>query len=44
MLTLAASALYKASLQTNLQIIERQISQVQPVGIQVGFEAKVKTQ
>ena len=42
MLTDAASALYEASLQTNLQIIERQISQVRPKGIQVGFEAKAK--
>ncbi|WP_028392103.1 VanW family protein [Bacillus cihuensis] len=40
-LTQVASLLYKASLSTNLQILERNISQEVPVGITVGNEAKV---
>lgn len=41
-LTQVASSLYQASLQTNLEIVERQISTELPPGIQAGFEAKVK--
>lgn len=40
-LTEAASALYKASLATNLQIIERHKSVELPSGVEAGYEAKV---
>ncbi|PLT32384.1 VanW family protein [Bacillus sp. V5-8f] len=41
-LTLSASSLYKAILNTNLQIIERNISRELPEGMEPGFEAKIK--
>lgn len=41
-LTTIASALYEASLDTNLQVIERQTSKNRPIGIKLGLEAKIK--
>lgn len=41
LLTYTASAMYKASLETNLQVVDRQISSVKPNHIDLGFEAKI---
>ena len=41
MLTKVASVMYKASLSTNLKIIERHISTVKPANIELGFESNI---
>ena len=41
MLTKVATVMYKASLSTNLKIIERHISTVKPANIELGFESNI---
>jgi len=42
MLTYAASAMYEASLETNMEIVERHISSEKNNNIAIGFEANIK--